>query len=433
LFGVVFAIGIVLLLGLVYFQTAGYLSARVDRALAIELKVLRRGGPEAILQRLQQEAARDPLNNFGLFSQTGERIAGDAQHIPATLPLDGTASDLPAHAGMGPRRAIAQRLPWGEVLVVERDTSQLVELRWIILSALLWSGAVIAILGLVSALALSLRPLRRIRTMQAVTDRIISGDFAVRLPVEGRRDELDQLARLVNGMMNEVERLVVQAQTVGESVAHELRTPLTRLRAVLDHACQGRDDGDPGKPLLEQCVSDIDVILTRFRALLRIAAVEARSRQSGVEIVSLRTIIEQIAELHQPVAVERDISLEIVSGDDRFEIRADGELLFEAISNLVDNALKFTPQAGKVRIRISGGPGAPVIEITDNGPGIPEAERALVTQRFYRSQRDRHVQGHGLGLSLVAAVADLHGFTLSIQDASPGTTVRIVCNGRLAI
>jgi signal transduction histidine kinase len=432
LFGTVFALGIVLLLGLIYYQTAGYLTQRVDHEVEHEAGVLLESGPESILRRLREEGVRDPLNSFGLYTITGERVVGDTPRVPSGLPVDGGPRDIIGEAPASPRRALAERTPWGEILVVERDTSQLVELRRIIINALLGSGAVIVGLVLAAAIALSIRPLRRIRAMQTATEAIISGNFAARLPVGGGHDELDQLARLVNGMVDEVGRLLVQARTVGESVAHELRTPLTRLRAMLDHACQELDDDPPRRRLLEQCVTDVDVVLVRFRALLRIAAVEARSRQVGIETVSLSSIVDQVAELYQPLASERDVRLKLVS-EPGIEIRADGELLFEALSNLMDNAVKFAPFGGRVELRLTRGSEGPTLEVADNGPGIPKSERSLVTKRFFRGRWGDKASGHGLGLSLVAAVADLHRFELSFHDASPGAVVRILCRGRLVV
>jgi HAMP domain-containing protein/uncharacterized membrane protein YciS (DUF1049 family) len=214
LFGAVYALGMALLLALIYYQTAGYLTQRVDNALKREAEILQQSSPETILRRFREEGARDPLNSFGLFSLTGERVAGDTPRIPQGLLLDGQPRDVAGDASATPRRAIGERTSWGEILVVERDTSQLVELRRIIINALLASGAVIASLGLMSAIALSIRPLRRVRAMQTATEAIISGDFAARLPVDGGQDELDQLARLVNDMVDEIERLLVQARTV---------------------------------------------------------------------------------------------------------------------------------------------------------------------------------------------------------------------------
>jgi signal transduction histidine kinase len=308
---------------------------------------------------------------------------------------------------------------------VARDSRQIVELRHIVLSALLWSGAFIAILGLASGIGLSLRPLARIRSMRVASDAITSGDFSRRLPIAGVGDELDELAKIANQMMDEAERLMIQARTVGEGVAHELRSPLTRLRAILDHAARGLETDDGRRKLLEACVEETDGVLRRFHALLRIAALEARGRGMAKRPVDLAAIVEQIAELYGPLAAEQGLRLTAHSAQGLM-IEADGELIFEALSNLVDNALKFTPAGGEVRVSTAAGPKGPVIDVADTGPGIAETERALVTRRFYRSPRHSQASGHGLGLSLVAAVADLHGFGLEFDDAAPGTIVRMI-------
>ena len=426
LFGAVFATGIALLLSLVYAQTAGYLTRRVDHALIEEAKLLERSGPVFVVRRFQQETARDPLNSLGLFSANGERVAGDTGLRPSDVPLDGRPRDAPHRSGAAPSRVLAKRMPWGEILIVERDTRQLVALRRIIEGALLWSGGVIALLGLISAVALSLHPLARIAAMRRASEAISAGDFAMRLPTAGSGDELDELAQMANRMMDEAERLMGEARTVGQGVAHELRSPLTRLRAMLDHASASFEADDPRRRLLENCVAEADSVLKRFQALLRIAALEARGRRTAIERVSLSDIAEQIAELYAPLAA--DLGVELTARiDEGVVILGDGELLFEAVSNLVDNALKFTGAGGHVTLSTVATPGEAILEVRDDGPGIPEAERALVTRRFYRGQRPPSVEGFGLGLSLVAAVADLHGFELSFHDAGPGTIVRIAC------
>ncbi|HLZ81918.1 MAG TPA: ATP-binding protein [Caulobacteraceae bacterium] len=424
LFGAVFASGIALLLSLVYAQTAGYLTRRADRTLVAEAKVLERSGPDFVIRRFQQEVARDPLNSLGLFSADGERVAGDTTLKPSDLPLDGRPRDAPHRRGAAPSRAMAERTPWGEILIVERDTRQLVALRRIIVGALWWSGGAIALLGLFSAVALSLRPLTRVAAMRRASDAISAGDFALRLPITGSGDELDELAQITNRMMDEAERLMIEARTVGQGLAHELRSPLTRLRTMLDHASASFEADDPRRRLLENCVAETDALLTRFQALLRIAALEARGRRTAIERVSLSDMTQQIAELYAPLAADLRIEL-TASADAGLVIHGDGELLFEAVSNLVDNALKFSGAGGHVSVSAVRGPDGARLEVKDDGQGIPEAERPLVTKRFYRGQRHAATPGHGLGLSLVAAVADLHGFDLSFHDAHPGALVRI--------
>jgi signal transduction histidine kinase len=427
LFGAVFAGGVILLLGLVYLQTAGYLTRRADQILTIEADRLVRGGPDIMPRLLRQEAARDPFDSFGLFSSAGQRVSGGTTLTPGTLILDGKPRDAPSRRTAPPSRALAERTPWGEILIVERDTRQLVALRHIVLGALIWSGAAIIGLGLISGVALSLQPLRRIAAMRRASEAIGAGDFAMRLPISGARDELDELAVITNRMMDEAERLMTQARTVGQGVAHELRSPLTRLRTTLDHASEAFEADDHRRALLETCVAEADTLLARFRALLRIAALEARGRRTGIEDVSLSDIVGQVVELYAPLAAELGIEL---AGDRSPEvtIRADPDLLFEAISNLVDNALKFTGPGGHVSVQVRTTGDGTVISVRDDGPGIPSAERSLVTQRFYRGGGAAQVPGHGLGLSLVAAVADLHGFDLRIRDADPGTMIELACH-----
>jgi signal transduction histidine kinase len=421
----VFASGIVLLLGLVYAQTAGYLTRRVDRTLVAEADRLVGNGPDFILNRFEREAARDPLNSLGLYSSGGQRVAGDTTLRPADLTLDGQPRETPRRLGAAPSRALAERTPWGEILIVQRDTRQLAALRHIILGALLWSGAAIVLLGLSSAVALSLRPLSRIAAMRRASDAISDGDFAVRLPTSGGRDELDELAQIANRMMDEAERLMTEARTVGQGLAHELRSPLTRLRTMLDHASESFDVQDSRRALLERCVAEADVVLTRFQALLRIAALEARGRQTGIETISLSEIVDQIVELYGPLATELKVDLS-ADAEQSVVIRGDRDLIFEALSNLVDNALKFTGVGGHVSVRTARTAAGALLEVKDDGPGIPESDRSLVTKRFYRGRHNSGVQGHGLGLSLVAAVADLHGFDLRFSDAQPGAIVQLV-------
>lgn len=425
LFAGTFAAGIILLLGLVYIQTSSFMSQRANAILSMEFEPVSHGRRDAVRQLLDETTARDPLTEFGLFSAQGARLAGLGTMTPSDMPLDGVPRDFPSRGGQPPQRALGERLPWGDVLIIQRDIRQLMELRAVMLGALVWSGAAIALLGLILGVSLSLNPLRRVRAMQQASNAIAEGNLDIRLPVEGGRDELDQLARIVNAMMDEVERLMGEARAVGESVAHGLRTPLTRLRTTLDHAYDV-DREDMRGVLIERCIVETDSVLARFRGLLRIAAVESRSRRQGIGSISLSAVVDQVGELYLPVATSRDVNLCIRTEPD-VQVRADAELMFEALSNLVDNALKFTPPGGEVRLTLSREARAAVAEVRDNGPGVPEAERALVVKRFYRSHNAADIPGHGLGLALVAAVAALHDFELSIDDAHPGAVFRLIC------
>ena len=412
-------VGVAILLGLVYLQTATYLTRRNDGILAAEAALMAAAGPEHVLERLQQEVRRDPLNAFALYDETGQPVGGDPKLDASALPLDGGVREF-RRSAREVVRAQAVRLPWGETLVVARDAGQIVELRRILLRALVWSGSAIALLGAAFGFVLGREPLRRIQAMRLASDRIVAGDLSARLPVSRRRDELDELAVIVNAMMEEVERLMVQARTAGESVAHELRTPLTRLRASLEHASEGLGADHERRRLLELCVVETDGVLARFRALLRIAAVEAKSRRAEIGLVDLSALVEQVAELYQPLAAERGLSFQVQAAAG-VRARVDGELFFEAMANLVDNAIKFTPAGGQVTLELTSEPSGVRLEVGDTGPGIADADLPLITRRFYRGARQAEAPGHGLGLSLVAAVVSLHGFHLAIQRGEPGT------------
>lgn len=429
LYGAIFSAGVVLLLGLIYWQTAGYMGRQIDQVVRGEARTLFSVSAEAMPTRIQDELERDVrhISLYALFASDGTYIVGNVRVLPADLRIDGAPHQLGANSGVPPgAHVLAERLPWGEILLVGRDATQLDEIRRIILHALFWSGAAIVVLGLLTGAALSVRPLRHITAIQDASRRIMDGDLTARLPVAPTGDELDRLAGVVNAMLDEVQRLVGEVKSASDSLAHDLRTPLTRLRALLYRIEQDAGLPEPSLQMLAHAIDETDTLLGRFRALLRVSEIESRERRAGFAPVQLGRIVQQIGELFEPVAADRGVALR-VDADADAQILADGELLFEAVSNLVDNALKFTPPGGEVAVRLMHGPEGPRIEVSDTGPGVPAEERAAVLQRFYRSARDHAQPGSGLGLSIVAAIARLHDFGLELEDAGPGLRVGLNC------
>jgi signal transduction histidine kinase len=429
LYGALFAVGVIGLLGLVYWQTAGFMAAQVDQILEVEAREFVKGGPAVLPKWINQDIARDArrISYYGLFSADGTWITGNIDHIPRILETDAPPRELSARAGLGSdARAMAVRLPWGEILVVGRDVTQLAEIRLILLQALGWSGAAIVIVGLGLGGALSVRPLRRIAAIQEASQRIMEGDLAVRLPSLARGDELDVLAAIVNTMLDEVHRLVGEVKSASDSLAHDLRTPLTRLRALLYRLEQQPALAEAQRAMAQQALAETDALLARFQALLRISEIETKARREGFSTVDLAAVLEQIRDLYEPLAAERGLELAVETRAPA-KVQADGELIFEAVNNLVDNAIKFTPCGGRVAARIIQTHKGPRLEIADTGPGVPALERAAVLQRFYRSARDRGAPGSGLGLSIVAAIARLHGFSLELEDARPGLRATLSC------
>jgi signal transduction histidine kinase len=363
-------------------------------------------------------------NVFALFSPSGVRIAGNLKTLPPALSVDGRPIEtpptdtFPAHA-----RLLARRLASGEELVVGRDVNQLREIRAIIASALVWSGVLILIVGIASGTALSIAPIRRLRVLQAAGRDIAAGNLTRRMPISHRNDELDLFAATVNAMMSEIERLMAEVKGSTDTIAHDLRTPLTRARAQLHRLQQAEH---PDRDDLARVTAEIDEVLERFRALMRISELEARGRRAGFAVTDLAQVLTQAVELYQPLAEDGNVTLTLAV-DRPVVVEADAKLLFEAASNLIDNAIKFTGPGGVVQVRLGDDSGRPSIIVEDNGPGIPAEERVTVLQRFYRGERDRLTPGSGLGLTIVAAIVRLHGFTLTLSDTGPGLRAVIAC------
>ncbi len=426
LYGLVFAVGVVALLSMVYVQSAGFLTRRVDGILTAEAAALSTSPADTLRDRINTDLAlNDPRTNvFALFDADGHWLAGNLTALPPGLVVDGKPLETAAMSGFpAPARLIARRLAGGQELVVGRDVNQLREMRSIITGALVASGMLILILGLASGTALSLPPMRRLRALQAVGRDIAGGNLTRRMPISGANDELDMFAGTVNAMMGEIERLMAEVKGSTETIAHDLRTPLTRARAQL-HRLQQADG--PDREDLARVTAEIDEVLERFRALMRISELEARGRRAGFTAVELGQVLSQAVELYGPLAEEVGVTLALAA-DQPATIEADAKLLFEAVSNLIDNAIKFTPSGGVVQVRLERGGGGPRIIVADNGPGIPAEERVTVLQRFYRGERDRLTPGSGLGLAIVSAIVRLHGFTLTLSDAEPGLCATITC------
>ena len=427
-YGAVFAAGVVALLGLIYASAAVYLTQQMDEIVIGQARALQTDAPAALPEHLREVQTEDVrnVNFYGLFTGTGDWIAGNVRRLPLHAPLDGVPRTLREPGFQPGARALAERLPSGEILFVGFDAKVLTGLRSILLESLIWSGALITILGLSLGAALSLGPLRRIQAVQDASLPILEGDVGARLPTSGRRDEIDMLAGIANRMMDEVERLLWAVKSVGDNVAHDLRTPLTRLRAVLYRARQTTGPDDPHFDMISQALAETDALLARFKAIQRISEIDRRERRAGFAAVPLKALVEEIGELYGPLAEDRGLSL-IAEAEAASDVMADRELLFEAFSNLVDNAVKFTPSGGAVRLRLTYPPPGPRLEIIDSGPGVPEAEREAVLERFYRGARERDTPGSGLGLSIVAAIVRLHDYRLVLGDAKPGLRVTLDC------
>jgi hypothetical protein len=336
--------------------------------------------------------------------------------------------------GGGARREALVRvfqLSGGFRLLVGRDLQEQQYFRSLLAEAMRFWLFVLAALGLVTWVFVSRRVLKRIDAMTATSRRIMSGDLAERLPVEGSGDEFDRLAIGLNAMLNRIESLMQGLKEVSDNIAHDLKTPLTRMRNRLEEALRQDAAGAGGsgaRAVLEQTIEDCDGLIRTFDALLRIARVEAGSSGARFSEVDAGALVAEVAELYAPVVEDAGGRLDSVVGDGLM-LSANRELLVQALINLVENALKYARQADgdgvRVELRAAREGGEIVLCVRDEGPGIADADKERVQQRFVRLEESRSAPGSGLGLSLVAAVARLHGGRLELADAQPGLAARL--------
>lgn len=441
LFGFIFIIGNVALLGLIYWQTTTYLERRIDTSIRLMLHGFKLNDPESVRQQVKLALNNDMrrTNIYGLFTPDMQYICGNLDEFPRGMVLDDRVQQFPHQSlprynpgglatppGKGLARALLRPVANGNLLVVGRDATQLSEIKEIILDALLGSGAVIIGLGLAGGFLLSIRPLRRISAIRETSRRIVQGELSLRMPLSGREDELDMLATIVNLMLDEIERLLTEVKSVTDTLAHDLRTPLTRIRLLL-HRCQQQLAPElPQHQILDKALVETDALLGRFRALLRISEIENRQRKAGFAEIDPQDVVAPVADMFDALAEDKGVRFVLLREATPL-IFADPDLLFEAISNLVDNAIKFTPAGGEVILKLRAIDGVACIDVIDTGCGIAADEQGTVLQRFYRSHRRQESEGFGLGLSIVAAILHLHGFSLKFQESPVGTHITIVC------
>jgi signal transduction histidine kinase len=437
LFSLLFGAASLALFGFLYFQTRGYLVSRVDNWLRREQASFSSQSTESFMERLAGRPVADPAleRPFVLFDPAGHRITGSHLELPpallASIPDDHSFDFTFPRGGQEARfRGLMRHTQSGDRLLIAEDMTGTRQFDELLVQSFLWGGLVTAALGLAGAVIAGLNAVARIDEVTRATQRIVAGNLAERLPTRGQSGDLDQLAHVINGMLGEIERLMHEVKGVCDNIAHDLRTPVTRLLAGLERTRRRARSTDEYEAGVDEAITEIKGILRTFAALLRISEVESGARRAGFTSTDLAVVAADVAELYEPIAEERGVALRTIRQDHAVPVMpGDPSLLFEAIGNLVDNALKYTPSGGQVTLRSFCKDGRSGIEVTDTGPGIPPAERSAVLRRFHRLEESRHTPGTGLGLALVAAVARLHATDLTIEDAMPGCRITLTRRG----
>jgi signal transduction histidine kinase len=322
-------------------------------------------------------------------------------------------------------RLIARSLPNGGVLVIGRNVDEVGELARVVGWALALGLIPAVLLCLAIGVALSARARKRIADVNELVQRIVAGNLRERLPHPKTDDPFSKLAIIVNGLLDEMETLIHSLAGVGNDIAHDLRTPLTRARLMLERGRTGAGTLEQLQTVADKTIEGLDQSLSIITAILRLAEIEKNQRSAGFGKVALADIIREVGDMYEPIAEDKGIAL-LVQSPHELYAHGDRDLLIEAVANLVDNAVKFTPAGGQVEIGLFRGNGENIVGVKDTGSGISEHERDAVLRRFYRSDRVRHTSGLGLGLNLVAAIVKLHGFRFTIRPGS-GCVAEIAC------
>jgi signal transduction histidine kinase len=429
----VFAIFVIVLFGFIYWQTDQYLIARSDRVIARQLDVIAALPIERRLDAISEHLKQDTrgVQYAGLFGADGQKMAGNLDHLPPGLKMNDSVQGvqlvraLPAGLDTRVIRAIARRMPNGEALVIGREVDETREISHVVAQALVLGLLPALCLCLLAGAWLSMRAQKRVEEVNQRVQRIIAGDLRERLPHRDIDEPFSKLAAIVNGMLDEMETMIHALAGVGNDIAHDLRTPLTRARLTLERGRANATTVEQLQAVVDKAIGNIDQSLTIITALLRLAEIENSRRSAAFSTVPLHELLREVCDLYEPIAENKNVNLRVEVGH-RLSVRGDRDLLFEAVANLVDNAIKFTPEGGKVEIGLLRGDRETVVRVTDTGCGISEKEREAVLRRFYRSDKIRNTPGVGLGLNLVAAIVKLHGFRLAIHPGQGGR-LEIIC------
>jgi signal transduction histidine kinase len=428
----IFGAAVIGLFSYVYWSTAAFVRSRADRVIAAEQATLLRAydgaGRNGLIAAIERRVADPPLagGQYLLADPAGSRLAGNLPAWPTALAQAngwGTFAAPRAAEGSLVRAAVAT-LADGSRLLVGQPIDDLDAFARRIETALLAGLALVFVLAGVASVSVTRRTVGRIEAINATSRAIMQSGLGERIPMRGTRDEWDQLAANLNSMLDRIEGLMAEVRQVTDNVAHDLRTPLARMRGRLEKAYGAQGAGERERALIGDTLADLDGVLRMFSSLTRISQIEANGRTDASRPVNLAEIAREVTELFDAAAEDKGGCL-AVAGDGAAMVIGDRDLLFDALANLVDNAIKHGRAGGHVTVAVTQRADGCEMYVADDGPGIPAHERGHVFKRFYRLERSRRTPGNGLGLSLVAAVARLHGAHIDMEDNAPGLRIRL--------
>ncbi|HVV66295.1 MAG TPA: HAMP domain-containing sensor histidine kinase [Rhizomicrobium sp.] len=426
---VMFALSVSALIGFTYWNTERALDAQTDQIINAEIAGLseqyQRLGLRGLAEVVMTRAAHGGPGLYLLLNPSKEPIAGNLDGMPQAASRRGAVIEfdyqrrIEGQAQLRRARGRIFHLLGGFDLLVAQDVHDRYLMEKFFSTTLPWTVALMLALGLVGGALMSRNMLRRLDQINRTAGDIFAGDFSRRVPVSRAHDEFDTLAESLNRMLDRIERLMKGVREVTDSVAHDLRTPLNRLRNRLEETLRHLDPAGPEASQVEAAMRETDQIIQTFNALLLIAEADSGVTRGAMSPIDLAPIADDVAELYAPLAEEKGVTLDIRPAGSTV-IEGNRSLISQALANLVDNAIKYTPAGGHIAVWPEMTPQGVDLIVADTGPGIPSEERARVVERFVRLETSRNSPGTGLGLSLVAAVARLHGARLVLEDNAPG-------------
>ena len=435
-FAVLFALTVIALVTVLYFTLVSELDAAIRQhveEMSDTLKAIdRQQGFDDLAAVVAEEAesVRDFDSLFLLRAEDGAFRAGNVQNVRLFNgwgELDRSWLPMVADKGNPDDRFFAIWTPVskGHLLVGGSDR-EIREVRRILLHGLGWALVATLLLAVGSATYLARRAQQKIDVFATTLSKVSRGEISERVPVTASHDDLDHVAAQINATLAHLQKLIESVNQASSDIAHDLKKPIGRLRRRLELALGSADDADAFRTQVEQSLAELDSIVETFEALLRITQLEAGARRARFTRVELGAVLADIADIYEPVAEESgDRLVSTVAVAERAEVTGDRELLTQLFANLIENAIRHSPQGTRIEVGLTQRGEHHVAFVADNGPGIPTDERDNVFRRLYRLERERTTPGSGLGLSLVAAIAELHGAAVELDDNAPGLRVEV--------
>ena len=393
--------------------------------------VFAREGPQGLTAHIETRLRLQIVGERTLLLTDADYrpLAGNLAAWPREIPDSaGTHAVMVDQLAGQPAHTLLLRttLPGGYHLLVGRDLGFYLPLERKFAWGLTAAVTFLFVVGVAGAILIRRQLLARVQGMRTTVSAIMAGDLRQRLPASGSDDELDTLSQTINGMLDHIERLIHGISDVSNSIAHDLRTPLAELRSRLEELILTRPEPAATFAEIEAAVADVDRVMRIFAALLRLAELDTGARRSGFVQVDAARVAAEVVEFYEPAAEQKGVVFSFRAGS-AAPVAGDPVLLAQALSNLIDNSLKCVPERGAIEVRVDKrGDGSVAIEVADNGPGIAAADKPKVTERFFRGDASRGTPGVGLGLSIVDAVAKLHGGVLELLDNHPGLRAQMV-------